>query len=199
MRMRKKKNTELRLSKCSELLLPKEIINCEKETVLEIGCGKGSFICEMAKREPDVLFIAMEKVPDVAMLAAENAKNRPLFWGRTMNITAAPKHRSSPPTMPDSHRAKNDANSRPDRYPSPKIAAFRVIAYPSPIIFTLTGILYHIIRKNVKAGRIALRIFNRHYFQNVNKNAIYVHNRSILRRQAVFRQAEISQKISKNA
>ncbi|MDD6265569.1 MAG: tRNA (guanosine(46)-N7)-methyltransferase TrmB [Clostridia bacterium] len=78
MRMRKKKNTELRLSKCSELLLPKEIINCEKETVLEIGCGKGSFICEMAKREPDVLFIAMEKVPDVAMLAAENAKKNGL-------------------------------------------------------------------------------------------------------------------------
>lgn len=73
MRMRKKKNTARRLEVCSDYILPKDSIITDKETVLEIGCGKGHFICQMAKQEPETLFIAMEKVPDVAMLAAESA------------------------------------------------------------------------------------------------------------------------------
>ncbi|MBQ5333003.1 MAG: hypothetical protein J6K92_07070, partial [Oscillospiraceae bacterium] len=64
---------------------------------------------------------------------------------------------------------------------------------------TLTEILYHIVRKNVKFGRIALRTINCHYFQNVNKNIEIIHNSSIHRRQAIFRQANSSGKILKNA
>ena len=71
--MRKKKNTDKRLGVCSEYILPEAPITSDKNTVLEIGCGKGSFICELAKRQPDTFFVAMEKVPDVAMLAAEAA------------------------------------------------------------------------------------------------------------------------------
>lgn len=41
---------------------------------LEIGCGKGTFILETAKRNPDIMFVAMEKVTDVLMLAAEKIK-----------------------------------------------------------------------------------------------------------------------------
>jgi len=41
---------------------------------LEIGCGKGGFITETARREPDVLFIAVERVRDVLMMAMERAK-----------------------------------------------------------------------------------------------------------------------------
>lgn len=41
---------------------------------LEIGCGKGTFILETAKKNPDIMFVAMEKVTDVLMLAAEKIK-----------------------------------------------------------------------------------------------------------------------------
>ena len=40
---------------------------------LEIGCGKGAFIKELAARTPDELFIAAEVVPDVLMMAMEKA------------------------------------------------------------------------------------------------------------------------------
>ena len=39
--------------------------------MLEIGCGKGAFILEMAKRRPDVNFIAVEKVGNVLVMACE--------------------------------------------------------------------------------------------------------------------------------
>ena len=75
MRMRKKKNGAIRLSDCAELLITKrEDIPCFPITV-EIGCGKGKFILETAKRNPDKNYIAMEKIPDVAMLAAEKIRD----------------------------------------------------------------------------------------------------------------------------
>ena len=40
---------------------------------LEIGCGKGKFTVETAKAEPDVLLIALEKVPDAMVMAMEYA------------------------------------------------------------------------------------------------------------------------------
>lgn len=42
--------------------------------LLEIGCGKGSFTCELAKAEPDCDIIAVEKVPDAMILAMERAQ-----------------------------------------------------------------------------------------------------------------------------
>ena len=44
-----------------------------KEIRLEIGCGKGKFTVETAKAEPDVLLIALEKVPDAMVMAMEYA------------------------------------------------------------------------------------------------------------------------------
>ena len=41
---------------------------------LEIGCGKGSFITGLSKKEPQSIIIGMEKVHDVIMLAMEKAK-----------------------------------------------------------------------------------------------------------------------------
>ena len=41
---------------------------------LEIGCGKGKFICELAQRERDVNFIAVEKIGNVLIEACEAAK-----------------------------------------------------------------------------------------------------------------------------
>lgn len=85
MRMRKKKNGAARLSACAHLLCerPQEPISSavadfgrEGELHLEIGCGKGSFACGMAAANPNVNFIAMERVPDVACLALEKAMKR---------------------------------------------------------------------------------------------------------------------------
>lgn len=83
MRMRKKKNGAARIEACRELLItelerlkeePGYAFSCKRPLHLEIGCGKGSFACGMANAHPDVNFIAMEKVPDVACLALEKAK-----------------------------------------------------------------------------------------------------------------------------
>ena len=45
---------------------------------LEIGCGKGQFICELAKRNPNINYIAIEVCDDVAVLACEGVKRAEL-------------------------------------------------------------------------------------------------------------------------
>ncbi len=83
MRMRKKKHGYERLLKCKELLLaspnepfgepPADLGMPGAPIWLEIGAGKGGFAREMARRNPDVFYIAMEKVTDCVMLGAEAA------------------------------------------------------------------------------------------------------------------------------
>lgn len=73
MRMRKKKNGASRLEECSELfIIEKPYIT--HGVMLEIGCGKGSFILGMAKKEPGKNFVAVEKISDIILLAAEKIK-----------------------------------------------------------------------------------------------------------------------------
>ena len=75
MRMRKKRNGAQRIAACDEYIIhdPTEIPQFPVE--LEIGCGKGSFILELSKRNPDVNYVAMERVSDVILLAAEKIKS----------------------------------------------------------------------------------------------------------------------------
>lgn len=82
MRMRKKKHGEERINACAELrICEPEILLSELASVfpvsqpihLEIGCGKGKFACDMAKKYKDINFIAIEKVPDVCCVALEKA------------------------------------------------------------------------------------------------------------------------------
>ena len=104
MRMRKKKHGAERIAACSALLAvkpeapmadPNVIFGAPRTLALEIGCGKGSFACGMAAAHPDVNFIAMERVPDVACLALEKAEreaeNRPdnlrFLIGNAENLT----------------------------------------------------------------------------------------------------------------
>lgn len=83
MRMRKKKNLIPRMERCAacqvkdgfarkgrwrETLMPGA-----RELRLELGCGKGRFTAETARQNPDVLFIAIEKVPDALVVAMERA------------------------------------------------------------------------------------------------------------------------------
>ena len=84
MRARKKKHGAERIAACSHLLIedPTVLKNdpqspfSQKRSLLhlEIGCGKGNFACGMVAKNPDVNFIAMERVSDVACLALEKAE-----------------------------------------------------------------------------------------------------------------------------
>ena len=80
MRMRKKKNGEKRIAACSNYLVTEpiksfaELFGNEREVHVEIGCGKGNFVCTMAEKYPDVNFLAVEKVSDVCCIALEKAK-----------------------------------------------------------------------------------------------------------------------------
>ena len=82
MRMRKKKHRDERIEHCGELVIkapfPKgnwsKVFGNENKIHLEIGCGKGRFINETAKNNPEINFIAIEKNLDVALLAMEKAQ-----------------------------------------------------------------------------------------------------------------------------
>ena len=82
MRMRKKKHGAERLAACGALLLarpvapltaPAALFGREGGVYLEVGCGKGGFAVGMAAAYPERCFIAMEKISDVLLLAAERA------------------------------------------------------------------------------------------------------------------------------
>lgn len=96
MRMRKKKNGEARLAACADWQLhsAEELAafrdaNKEKFPIyLEIGCGKGGFICQMARRYPDRQFIAVELVTDALITALERAKAEEIGNLRFINLNA---------------------------------------------------------------------------------------------------------------
>lgn len=83
MRMRPKKNREERMKKVSGLLAKTNrdgsvdimsTFNTIKPLFLEIGCGKGAFVTELSRRNPDISIIAVERVPDVLMMAMEKSE-----------------------------------------------------------------------------------------------------------------------------
>ncbi len=80
MRMRKKPNLIPRLERCAHVLETApadnrgswlDIYPAFKEVHVELGCGKGRFTRDMAELNPDVLFVAIEKVPDALVVAME--------------------------------------------------------------------------------------------------------------------------------
>ena len=82
MRMRKKKNLLARMEACSSCLVRdpftmrgqwRTLMPDAKELRVELGCGKGRFTVDTALSEPDVLLIAVEKVPDAMVVAMERA------------------------------------------------------------------------------------------------------------------------------
>lgn len=86
MRMRRKKHGAERIAACAGLLIAEPttlsglrpdgspLFPHAGELHLEIGCGKGDYAVGMAAAHPDVNFIAMERVADVACLALEKAQ-----------------------------------------------------------------------------------------------------------------------------
>jgi len=88
MRMRKKSNGEQRRNLLSNLTCQtlegftskiEEIYGNSKPLRIEIGCGKGDFICGKSVQEPNYNYLAIEKISDVCVLAVENyARSRGL-------------------------------------------------------------------------------------------------------------------------
>ena len=83
MRMRKKPNLVPRMERCANLLIPEPAIHKghwadlkpdAKAIWLEIGCGKGRFTAQTAAANPDVLYIAIERVPDAMIIAMERCQ-----------------------------------------------------------------------------------------------------------------------------
>ena len=52
----------------------RELMPDARELRVELGCGKGRFTVGTAQAEPDVLLIAVEKVPDAMVVAMERAQ-----------------------------------------------------------------------------------------------------------------------------
>ncbi len=82
MRMRRKKHREERYESCIGLAIEsfdeienlKEIFGNENPVQMEIGCGKGRFMRELAALNPDINYIAIEKSMDVIIMAMEKIK-----------------------------------------------------------------------------------------------------------------------------
>lgn len=107
MRMRKKRNLEAQISACGEILwMPRrQELNIQKalehkeyidfasvfgsrKVEMEIGCGKGGFICEMAARRPDTGFLAVEVSKNVIVEGCKKALALGLANVRFLNCAA---------------------------------------------------------------------------------------------------------------
>lgn len=87
MRMRKKPNLVPRMERCARYLISdpaqyrghwRDLKPDARELRLEIGCGKGRFSAETAQQNPDVLYIALERVPDAMVIAMERSMEKGL-------------------------------------------------------------------------------------------------------------------------
>ena len=94
MRMHRKSRLDERIEACSDIVtvadmteknmkraadmpdfLPlSDIFGNDNPVHLEIGCGKGKFVCELAEMHPEINFVAVEKISNVLIEALERAK-----------------------------------------------------------------------------------------------------------------------------
>ncbi|MDE7036033.1 MAG: tRNA (guanosine(46)-N7)-methyltransferase TrmB [Eubacteriales bacterium] len=98
MRMRKKKNLGPRLARCAPVLVSgpqayrgrwRELFGSDAPLRLEIGCGKGRFALETARREPGVNLVAVEREEGALVMAAEKAMEAQLPNLRFLSFDAA--------------------------------------------------------------------------------------------------------------
>lgn len=66
----------------------KAVFGNDNPVDIEIGCGKGGFLCELAKRNPDRNYIGVEMVSNVVISAMENAEKQGAENVRFLNIRA---------------------------------------------------------------------------------------------------------------
>jgi tRNA (guanine-N7-)-methyltransferase len=87
MRLRKVKHAKNYIETNTALVIPKpekhfgkwnEVFNNENPIEVEIGCGKGKFVCEKALNNPNTNFIGIEKFDSVIVRALERLLESPL-------------------------------------------------------------------------------------------------------------------------
>ncbi len=122
MRMRKKKNGEKRMAECADYIITQK--PCELSGImLEIGCGKGGFISKLAQKHPEIQFVAVEKISDVMLLAAEKIKSLDLKNVKFINTDAV----TLPEYFPEGSIERIYLNFS-DPWPRPKHAKRRLTA-----------------------------------------------------------------------
>ena len=109
-RMRKKRNFEARMEACGDLLLVQgangilnmkeaaenfralidfpTVFGNDNPVALEIGCGKGGFVIALAQQNPNVNYLALEKMSNVILTPMEEVKNVGVENVRFLNIRA---------------------------------------------------------------------------------------------------------------
>ena len=96
--MRKKKNLDVRFARCASVMVEdpraqrgawKQLFGNENPIRLEIGCGKGRFILENARRNPEINFVAIEKEEGALIMATEKAVSEELPNLRFLSFDAA--------------------------------------------------------------------------------------------------------------
>lgn len=108
MRMRKKKYLADRLQSCAEVLIDveyaqlhfdtpvekdlsinfRELFGNDNPVYLEIGCGKGGFVTQMAQLHPEINFLAVEKTANVIVCGCEETMRRELTNVRFLKMGA---------------------------------------------------------------------------------------------------------------
>lgn len=110
MRMRKKRNFDARMQACENLLLAQGtngILNMKEAAekfralvdfskafgndnpvCLEIGCGKGGFIIQLAQKNPQINYLALEKMSNVILTPMEDVVAAGVQNIRFLNIRA---------------------------------------------------------------------------------------------------------------
>lgn len=108
MRMRRKKHLDERIEKVKDYLIVAdkftvnlnealkeksyinfaEVFGNENPVCLEIGCGKGGFVTEMAIKNEQINYLAVELLQNIIVLACENAKNKNLGNVKFLNTGA---------------------------------------------------------------------------------------------------------------
>ncbi len=86
MRMRKKKNADVRFERCAEYTVETEgllerfgeVFDSKQPIEMEIGSGKGRFIVTLAEQNPDRQYISIERVMDCLVMAMEKAQKKEL-------------------------------------------------------------------------------------------------------------------------
>ena len=91
--MRRKPNLKSRVERCAGFLVaqPKalrghwqEEFGCS-EIHVELGCGKGAFTVETAKRNQNILIVGLEKITNVLVIALERAEQAQLLNVKFIN------------------------------------------------------------------------------------------------------------------
>ena len=84
MRMRKKRHRDERLERAGERWVKqpeelrgrwREVFENDNPIHIEIGSGKGQFISQMARLNPEINFIAVDVIPDVILMGLELTKD----------------------------------------------------------------------------------------------------------------------------